>query len=78
MTPPRVAFAVPRKVGPAVVRNRLRRRIRAHLAVRAGRDGALAPGAYLVSVAPPTGTNGHDHLLTDVDRCLERLEVVAR
>ncbi len=65
-------------MGPAVVRNRLRRRVRAHLAVRAGRGGTLAPGAYLVSVAPATGENGHDHLLTDVDRCLERLEVVAR
>ena len=45
--PPRVAFAVPRKVGTAVVRNRLRRQVRAHL----GASGAdLAPGAYLVAL----------------------------
>jgi ribonuclease P protein component len=44
---PRVAFAVARRVGTAVVRNRLRRRIRAILA-----DAGLAPGAYLVSVRP--------------------------
>ena len=35
--PPRVAFAVPRRTGPAVVRNRLRRRARAHLAARRAR-----------------------------------------
>ena len=29
--PPRVAFAVSRKVGTAVVRNRLRRQVRAYL-----------------------------------------------
>lgn len=46
--PPRVAYAVGRRIGGAVVRNRLRRRLRA-----AARDAGLAPGAYLVSAAPP-------------------------
>jgi ribonuclease P protein component len=71
--PPRVAFAVPRKVGTAVVRNRLRRQVRSHLAGRAGADGGLAPGAYLVSLAPGAADSSPTELLVDVDRCLDRL-----
>ena len=44
---PQVAYAVGKRVGGAVVRNRLRRRLRAVVADTAG---ALAPGAYLVAV----------------------------
>ena len=40
----RIAFAVGRRVGPAVVRNRVRRRMRA-----IARDLDLASGAYLVA-----------------------------
>ena len=47
--PPRVAYAVGRRVGGAVARNRLRRRLRAVVAAAAPR---LAPGAYLVSAGP--------------------------
>jgi ribonuclease P protein component len=47
----RMAFAVGRRVGPAVVRNRVRRRLRA-----IARDLDLAPGAYLVSAAPEAAT----------------------
>lgn len=43
---PRVAYSVGRRVGGAVIRNRLRRRLRA--AVAAG-VGSIPPGAYLVS-----------------------------
>jgi ribonuclease P protein component len=47
--PIRVAYAVGRAVGPAVVRNRLRRRLRAIVS----EDRALLrPGAYLVRAAP--------------------------
>jgi ribonuclease P protein component len=70
--PPRVAFAVPRKVGTAVVRNRLRRQVRAHLSARAA-SSALAPGAYLVHLAPPAAEVGRAALVDDLDRCLERL-----
>ncbi len=49
-TPPRLACAVGRHVGPAVVRNRLRRRIRAVLA-EAPAD-AVPPGTYLVGLGP--------------------------
>jgi ribonuclease P protein component len=45
-TPPHVAFAVGRRVGSAVARNRVRRQLRAIVADLA--DG-LAPGTYLVA-----------------------------
>src|SRR5579862_1355733 len=48
--PPRVAFAVGRKVGGAVVRNRVRRRLRA-----LARTSALPAGAWLVGVGPGAG-----------------------
>ena len=44
---PRVAFAIGRRVGTAVARNRLRRRLRAALA-----EADLAPGSYLVAAGP--------------------------
>jgi ribonuclease P protein component len=49
--PPRVAFAVSRRVGSAVVRNRVRRRLREGCRQLA-REGALPAGAYLVQVGP--------------------------
>jgi ribonuclease P protein component len=52
--PPSVAYAVPRAVGGAVERNRLRRRLRA--AVRE-LDGELVPGGrYLLSAGPAAMT----------------------
>jgi len=46
-TPPRAGFAIGRSVGSAVVRNRVRRRLRAALReLRAG--GRLPAGAYLL------------------------------
>jgi ribonuclease P protein component len=47
----RVAYAVPRKVGTAVVRNRIRRRLRAMI-TDLDRDGRLDAGLYLVGVRP--------------------------
>ncbi|MHB8671039.1 MAG: ribonuclease P protein component [Acidimicrobiales bacterium] len=47
--PPRVAYAVGRRVGGAVLRNRIRRRLRATIAE--GRS-LLRPGAYLIGADP--------------------------
>ena len=46
---PELAFAIPRKVGNAVIRNRCRRRLRP-LFVEHHRAGRLRPGAYLLQV----------------------------
>ncbi len=45
--PPRVAYAVGKAVGPAVTRNRVRRRLRA-----IARELDLPSGIYLLSVGP--------------------------
>ena len=48
--PPRVAYAVGKRVGPAIVRNRVRRRLRA--ATLAHRAELQPGGTYLFGVAP--------------------------
>ncbi len=49
--PPRVAYSISRKVGPAVTRNLIKRRLRM-LARQVSTD--LRPGAYLVTATPAT------------------------
>ncbi|MHB1584308.1 MAG: ribonuclease P protein component [Acidimicrobiales bacterium] len=51
---PAVAFNVGRRAGGAVVRNRIRRRLRAALAELAPDE--LQPGAYLVGAGPDAAT----------------------
>ena|SRR5947209_19866514 len=58
-TPPRVAYAIGRPVGPAVTRNRLRRRLRAIVADLAP---TLRPGTYLIGVDPTAVTLDHGDL----------------
>lgn len=53
-----VAFAIPRRTGPAVVRNRLRRQLRAVLDDLV-RLAQVPPGAYLVVVGQ--GARGADY-----------------
>ena len=74
-TPPRVAYSVGRRVGPAVVRNRVKRRLRAVLAGVAGADASLppGPGAYLVSARPEAAERSYDELDLAVRGALERL-----
>jgi ribonuclease P protein component len=49
--PVRVAYAVGRRTGAAVVRNRLRRRLRAIVADAHRSDAGLRPGAYLIGAS---------------------------
>jgi ribonuclease P protein component len=65
--PPRVAYAAGRRVGGAVVRNQLRRRLRAIVSEVADR---LRPGAYLISAAPPAADLTFGELRSTVIRAL--------
>lgn len=73
--PPRVAYSVGRRVGPAVVRNRVKRRLRAVLSEVAGADASLppGPGAYLVSARPEAAERSHAELDVAVRTALQRL-----
>ena len=69
--PPRVAFAVGRRCGGAVVRNRVRRRLRA--AVRESRE-LLEPGhAYLFAAAPHAAVATYGEIRDAVRGTLEEL-----
>lgn len=61
-----LAFAIPKQVGPAVVRNRLRRQLRA-AAREIDLEQSVAPGWYLVVVHP--GARGEQY--QDLRRWLE-------
>lgn len=61
--PPRLAFAIGRSAGTAVVRNRIRRRLRALFVDLAPE---LPPGTYLVSAGTAAATLDH----TDLQRAL--------
>jgi len=61
-SPPRVAFAIGRAVGPAVTRNRVRRRLRVLLAA----DRAWPPGWYLIGARPAIAERPFDALGTEV------------
>lgn len=75
--PPRIAFAVPRKVGPAVVRNRLRRQVRAHLASRRA-DHRLPSGDWLFAIQPGAADLERSALLEAVDTCVDRMSEQVR
>lgn len=68
ITTPQVAFAIGRAVGPAVVRNRLRRQLRAILRAR-----TLDPGYYLVGVTPGAAGSSYTLLSRTVDDLIARL-----
>ncbi|MHB8437740.1 MAG: ribonuclease P protein component [Acidimicrobiales bacterium] len=61
----RVAYAVGRKAGGAVARNRLRRRLRAVVA-QLSQAGELAPGAYLVGAGAPASAQTYEELKREV------------
>jgi ribonuclease P protein component len=68
----RVAYSVGRKVGPAVRRNKIRRRLRMVMGALA-RSGSLAPGAYLVSAGPGAGQIPFAELTGTVARLVDRI-----
>jgi ribonuclease P protein component len=64
-----VAYAINRKVGSAVVRNRLRRRLRAIVSERATE---LPVGAYVVGTNPAGPQLNFDELKVAMGRALEK------
>jgi ribonuclease P protein component len=64
-----VAYAINRRVGNAVARNRLRRRLRAIMLEEAP---SLPIGAYVVRVGPTGPTWGFDELKVAMSRALEK------
>ena len=73
--PPRVGFAVGRRTGSAVVRNRLRRRLRAVMyeLSHPGRQPLLPSGDYLVRPRPGAANVAFSRLLRDAEQVLERI-----
>ena len=74
-SPLQVAYAVGKRVGTAVIRNRVRRRIRGVL-VELARSGELGVpgGALLISPGPEVVRRTPDELRNDVRSLLEALE----
>ena len=71
----RVAYAITKRVGGAVERNRLRRRLRAVLADLARDEpGSVPAGVLLVSAGPEASGRGPEELRNDVKRLLAALE----
>lgn len=70
-TPPQLAFSVTRRVGPAVVRNRVRRQMRACVRAEAA-SARLRPGAYLVSTDPPVVERTFAELCNSLHEALQR------
>lgn len=71
----RVAFALHRRLGSAVVRNRLRRRLRAVLAELVRADpGAVPRGAMVISAGPDVSARSPGELRSDVAALFADLE----
>jgi ribonuclease P protein component len=67
-----VAFSLGRALGPAVVRNRLRRQLRAMLQA-ASSAGTLRPGIYLFGATPLAASRSASELQFDLQQLLARL-----
>jgi ribonuclease P protein component len=72
-SPPQVAFAFGRALGPAVVRNLLRRRLRMLLA-----EASLPPGLYLFGGTPAIVERSFDALRRDVSNISRSISTAAR
>lgn len=69
-TPPRVAYAIGKVVGGAVVRNRVRRRLQAVVASLAPE---LGPGTYLIGAGAAAAGASHAELAASLTRALRGL-----
>lgn len=67
---PRVAYAIGKRFGGAVQRNRLRRRLRVLVVELAP---LLAPGAYLIGAAPEAASSSHGELRSHLSEAFRDL-----
>ncbi len=74
---PRIGFTVTKKVGKAVVRNRIRRRLKA-AARCVFADGAVSGFDYVVIARPQAETRAYALLLDDMKRALLRLAALPK
>ena len=72
VTPPQVAYAIGRAVGPAVTRNVLRRRLRSLLQQKYPH---LPAGLYLIGATPGAAKRSYIELMFDLERMM--LPIVA-
>ena len=70
VSPPQVAYAIGRVVGPAVTRNRLRRRLRSLLHQQYPH---LPAGLYLVGATPAAAGRSFDELTADLERLMGKV-----
>lgn len=66
----RVAYSIGRTVGTAVVRNKVRRRLRAAVRELDISSGGLPTGAYLVTVRPEAVGRAYHELRDDLGRAI--------
>lgn len=66
----RVAYAIGKPVGSAVVRNRVRRRLRAAVA---GLGADLPPGDWLIKARPASAERSFHDVQHDLHTAIERL-----
>lgn len=70
VSPPQVAYAIGRAVGPAVTRNRIRRRLRSLLRQQ---YHLLPAGLFLIGVRPEAAEQSFDELMFDLSRLIVRI-----
>jgi ribonuclease P protein component len=74
--PPKVAFAVNRRVGRAVRRNRVRRQLRSIMReLVAEPDSPVEPGTYLVGASPEITALSYQELKNTVQEALAQIRV---
>ena len=67
---PHMGYAIGRQIGGAVVRNRLRRRLRA---IMSAREMELTPGWYLIGVSTAARNFGYAQLESSVSRLIRAI-----
>ncbi len=77
--PPKVAFAVGRRVGRAVRRNRVRRQLRSIMRELVAQPNTLVgPGTYLVATGPEVTTLSYQELKNTVEKALAQIPATRR